>query len=368
MTKRKDGRWEVAVIDRTTGRRRRQYEKTIAGARATLKEMLSRADSGTPITDSGVTLSAYVEVWLADRAGRRRRESTVREYAWRLSKYVLPVLGGLRVKAIHVHHVEDLLDGIAAQGLSRSTVRAVRNALAAVLSDAVRARHLAVNVAAQAQIPEGASIARATRAPTSLEVQGLLQVASGTDIEPLLVLLMGTGARIGEALGMKWSDLDTASKAWTVARTVTRDARGAVVIGERTKTGESRRLWLPDEVMDALLHQRRMVARAKIAAVIWQDHDLVFPTVIGTAQDPRNVRKVLRPLAASAGFPGSFHALRHHFASVAVTTAPDVTVSKLLGHAKTATTTDLYAHLRDDDAVRIAVAVSVAVKQAGRQT
>ena len=53
---------------------------------------------------------------------------------------------------------------------------------------------------------------------------------------------------------------------------------------------------------------------------------------------------------------------------MAVTIAPDVTVSKALGHAKTATTTDLYSHLRSDDADRIAVAVSVAAKQAKPQT
>jgi integrase len=87
----------------------------------------------------------------------------------------------------------------------------------------------------------------------------------------------------------------------------------------------------------------------------------VFPTSIGTARDPHNARTVLKPLAVASGFPGSFHALRHWFASIAVTLAPDVTVSKVLGHARTSTTTDLYAHLRASDAARIAVAVSVAV-------
>ncbi len=77
----------------------------------------------------------------------------------------------------------------------------------------------------------------------------------------------------------------------------------------------------------------------------------------------RNVRKTLSPLAASCGFPGSFHALRPRYASVAVTMAPDVTVSKVLGHAKTATTTDLYSHLRSNDADRIAVAVKQATPQ-----
>lgn len=102
---------------------------------------------------------------------------------------------------------------------------------------------------------------------------------------------------------MKWSDLDMGLKTWTVARTTTRDLRGAVVVGDRTKTGEARQLPLADDVVAVLQNQRRTVTRARVASLIWRDDDLVFPTVVGTVQDPRNVRKALRPLAVSCGFP-----------------------------------------------------------------
>ncbi|HEY5135735.1 MAG TPA: hypothetical protein VIJ41_08085, partial [Candidatus Nanopelagicales bacterium] len=70
-----------------------------------------------------------------------------------------------------------------------------------------------------------------------------------------------------------------------------------------------------------------------------------------------------RPLAAGAGFPGSFHSLRHFYASVALSAVPEASVSKVLGHAKRSTTTDVYGHLRESDASTVAVAVSVAVKR-----
>lgn len=365
VSRRRDGRYEIAIVDPATGKRHRAYAKTIAQARAKLKEMVQRAEVGRPVLDTRITVSRYAEVWLEGRAGRRRRASTVREYKWRLGKYVLPAIGGVPLRDLRVPHVDALLDDLVAQGLAPSTIKAVRNALAGMLKDAVRDRDLAANVATLASLPEQPGGPRRA-IPTTEDVRSLLEEASGNEIEGLVQVLACTGARVGEALAMSWADVDLEAGTWTVTRTTTRSRSGAVVIGDRTKTGESRIVPLAPDVVEVLRNQRRVVARMKMAARLWEDLDLVFPSTVGTPQDPNNVRKVLRPLAVRAGFPGSFHGLRHHFASLAVTDAPDVTVAKILGHARTATTTDLYAHLRDGDARRIAVAVSVAVN-AGRQ-
>jgi integrase len=70
-----------------------------------------------------------------------------------------------------------------------------------------------------------------------------------------------------------------------------------------------------------------------VAGPWWVEHDLVFPSEGGTVWDPRNARKRLRPVAAAALFPGSFHALRHAFATTAVAVLPsDAAVAKVLGH------------------------------------
>lgn len=366
---RKDGRYEVAVIDPATGKRKRTYTKSEAEAKRVLRRMNGKADAGTPVLDAGATVKAYAELWLTDRAGRRRRESTVREYGYRLRQYVLPTLGRLRLRELTVVDVEDLLDALVAKGLARGTVTAIRNALAAMLQDAVRARQLSVNVARSAQLPEiGTSDTKQIEIPTDAQVGALINKARGTELEPVIAVCVGTGARIGEVLAMQWSDLDLDMGVWRIARTLTRGLDGSTQIGQRTKTGKAREIAIDPEIVVALRAQRKVVAEDRMRSAYWQDHDLVFPTNIGTAQDPHNVRRALKPLATAAGFPGAFHALRHWYASMAVTLAPDVTVSKLLGHARTSTTTDLYAHLRATDSARIssaiAVAVNVAVKDA----
>ncbi len=367
IRERKDGRWEVTVVDPVTRKRRSAYAKTEPEAKRILRRMTARADEGETVLDAGATLSTYSETWLADRAGRRRRESTVREYGYRMKTWVLPTLGRLRLREVTVLDVEDLLDSLVAQGLSPATVTAVRNALAALMQDAVRARHLRTNVARMAQMPEVVERHESrVKAPTDEQVHALIVKVSGTDLAPIVDVCAGTGARIGEVLAMRWADVDLDAGSWRVSRTLTRNLGGSTIVGQRTKTGESRAVPLQPVVVKSLRVQSRKVAEARLRSAYWQDHDLVFPSTIGTAQDPHNVRRALKPHTTAVGFPKAFHALRHWFASYAVTVATDVQVAKVLGHARTSTTVDTYAHLRPSDAVRITDAVGEAL--AGKAT
>ena len=93
----------------------------------------------------------------------------------------------------------------------------------------------------------------------------------------------------------------------------------------------------------------------------------MFPSSVGTPQDPNNIRARLRPIAKRAGFPASFHALRHFMVSVAASSGAAIAViAKVVGHKRVATTVDLYAHLLDEDALAVSSAVSSAVTRAVR--
>ena len=248
---RADGRFEIRVRDAATGIRVARYATTEREARKMLRAMLGRVDRGVVAADASATVRGYAEVWLAERAGRRRTESTVREYRRRLNKYVLPRIGGLKLSALTMLDVEDALDELVESGLSASTVRGSRIALAAMLTDAVRARHLAVNEAALARLPEMDRSARA-EVPTSVQVLDLLDAAIWFDeMAELLTVLATTGVRVGEALGAYWSDLDLEAGVWEVQRTTTVNAAGVAVIGSRTKTGEGRRVALHDAAVAA---------------------------------------------------------------------------------------------------------------------
>ena len=101
-----------------------------------------------------------------------------------------------------------------------------------------------------------------------------------------------------------------------------------------------------------------MAARRLKTGALWHDHDLVFPTRVGTPQDSRNLRKDLKLIAEKAGYRHSFHELRHVFATIAASEVSMASLSKVLGHRRMAITSDLYAHLYDPDAVKATEAVS----------
>lgn len=361
---RKDGRWEAKVTDPITGVRRSVYGKTEAEVRRLRLEMVTRREMGETVLDRAITYGGRTEEWLAGEAFKGRRESTVREYRRRLETYVLPLIGRRTLRRLTVADVEYVLDEAAKRGLSKSSLRGIRNAISAVLEDAVRSRELRTNVARGARLPEVTS--NKAKDPATLEeVAALLAEAEGTELCELLLLLIHTGCRIGEALGAKWSDVDLDAGRWHLSRTTTLNRDGQVVLGERTKTGDARLVHLQPEAITALRAQSARVASVRLKhGKLWQDNDLVFPTNVGTPQDARNLRKEFRLIARRAGYRHSFHELRHFFATVAASEVSMASLSKVLGHRRLSTTSDLYAHLYDPDAVKATQAISDALVRA----
>lgn len=131
------------------------------------------------------------------------------------------------------------------------------------------------------------------------------------------------------------------------------------------EVGDARLVRLQPDAVAALRAQSARVAALRLKhGKLRQDYDLVFPSSIGTPQDARNLRKDFRLIAEKAGYRHSFHELRHVFATIAASEVSMASLSKVLGHRKLSTTSDLYAHLYDPDAQKASKAVSDALGQA----
>lgn len=361
---RSDGRWCAKVTDPATGKSSTRYAKDESSARKLLLEMSRRAAAGAPVSDKRMTLKKYSQEWLSSRAGRRRSESTLYEYESRLERHIYPSLGALKLSSLTIPRVEAWLDELLEKGLSPSTVAAIRNTLAAVLSDAVKQRHLAVNVARLAEMPFRGEVSPVKVTPPTVgSTRKLLELADKKDPEigRFLRVIASTGCRIGELSAARWVDVDLERGLWRVERTITRDRQGRSKVGETTKSREAREVKLPSSAVEALLEQRRDVRKRQLAAPVWVDEAFVWPTSIGTAPDVHNVRKRIRAVATEAGFDGSAHSLRHLFASIAAESFELTIVAKLLGHKRVSTTSDLYAHLRPETRDGVADVVESAI-------
>jgi integrase len=330
--------------------------------------MLARIESGAPAIDSGVTLKVFTEQWLAESAGRRRAESTVHEYRSWLTRHVLPLIGHKPMNKITIRDVEAVLDSVVVKGLSPASVKGVRNAMAALFADAGKDRVIASNPARQAEMPLMSAVARKRKEPTTEELRALLREAGGLtdddqgELGRILTMCAHTGARIGEILGAKWSDINLDERVWMLARTTTKDAQGRLKVGDRTKTGEPRRVDLTGDLTATLRRQREFVAYRRSMAPLWHDEDWVFPSTIGTVRDSHNLRKLLKRTFPDWAF--TFHGIRHWFVSMGLTAsgAGLVQVSRLVGHRSTRTTQDVYGHLLDEGSSKVLDVVASALE------
>ena len=192
----------------------------------------------------------------------------------------------------------------------------------------------------------GAEETTEVRAWSRAEIETLLDLAREHEgrFAPLLHLLVATGMRRGEALGLQWADVDLEAGELAVRRSVTAHGVGT------PKSGRSRRVRLTPELAEELFDLRARRHREALQKGWAELPAWVFCSETGTMPSPRNVERVwyrVRRRAVRKGVrPLPLHAARHSWASLALSAGRSVKwVADQLGHADPALTLRVYAHL-----------------------
>ena len=232
-----------------------------------------------------------------------------------------------------------------AAGLAPSTVRTIYTVLRAALDIAVRDGLLRRNPVAAVRRP---AVERKDAAYLTVhDAHRLLESMRGERLELLFRLMLATGLRRGEALGLHWSDVDLDGGTLRVRWTLTRTSKG-LQLGE-PKTEKSRRtVPLPRSTVQLLrVHLQQQAAERREAGEAWQDSGLMFSTEVGSSLEPRNVLRRFETLAGRAGLRDvHLHTLRHSTASFLLAAGTHTkVVQEHLGHSSYAITADIYSHV-----------------------
>jgi integrase len=177
----------------------------------------------------------------------------------------------------------------------------------------------------------------------------LLIAAADHEWGPLFLVLLTTGMRRGECLGLRWRDLDWQAGKERIAQQVTA-VKGQIVIGE-PKTPKARRsVTLAPSCLAALKEHRTGQLEARLRATDWEDHELIFCTSRGKPIHPRNIGRTLDRLCSAAGVPRlSPHQTRHTHTTLLFQDGQNIKmISQRLGHSSVAVTLEIYAHLARD--------------------
>jgi integrase len=193
------------------------------------------------------------------------------------------------------------------------------------------------------------------------EVSQVLAAMRDTTIFPQIIVLLSTGMRRGELMGLQWGDLDLDGARLRIERAVEKTKEHGLRL-KAPKTRHGRRLvMLPSTAVAVLKEHRRLTLETRVALGIGKlpDAAFVFGGLDGGMRDPDRITQDWKRFAKARGLPAvTLHALRHSHASALIAAGTDpVTVSRRLGHGSPVVTMAVYAHLFDkgDEAAALAI-------------
>lgn len=363
VVKRGEGRWQIKWFDgRDASGKRRYRSKAVRGTRRDaereLRKTLASKDAGTYVEPSRETLSAYLTEWL-QAVKPRLASRTYRDYKRALTAYVIPLLGEARLADLRAVHIQKLYGDLqetglskreGAQGLGPRAIRLIHAPLRKALAQALKWDKIARNPALGVELPAQRRTEKRALEPD--QVRALLKAAEGSRFEALWIFMLDTGARPGEALGLRWSDLDLDAKTVTIRGAAAQDESGRPVLSEHPKTARSRRtLALHANTVEALrAHRKRQAEHAlKAGPNFNRDLGLVFPSEVGTVMSEGNLRRrYFADLLEAAKLAANLtpYSLRHTCATLALKAGiPVLVVAERLGHSNANMILAVYGHV-----------------------
>jgi len=346
ISRRKDGRWEIAIRAATTAgtrKRIRKYAKTRAEASELLTELKRQVQHGVPVPDKAWKLGAYLDYWLESRVRPNRRPATFAQCETVVRLYLRPGLGASSLQALTVPNVQSFLSAQIVAGRSIPTVQVIRKVLSAALTNALREELITRNVARLTELPTWES--REVKPWSADEATRFILSARSDSLYPAYLLLLLYGLRRGEVLGLRWCDIDFAEGMIRIRQQLQRI--GTELIQGPVKTRAGRRM-LP---MLATIREP-LLALWPAGASTDLGESLVFTTRSGRPVEPKNFVRSFQRLCIRHGLRViRVHDVRHTTATLLKRSGvPDRDIQLILGHSRVSTTQEIYQH--DDMAGR----------------
>jgi integrase len=346
-------RYEVSYLD-SDGRQRWRTITTLAEARRLRAELVTRVASGERVAPSKITFAEFADDWLAQQQ-TRLRPTTHRLYGSYLRHQINPRLGARKISTITVDDVAALiadmeqgwryqerggrLTRVQGKPFAAWTIRGVLVVLGRVLGRAARLGVINSNPVRRLEQEERPKSERREFPSFDRDAIGKLIASTPKRYRTLIAVSVLTGIRQGEAIGLRWQDVDI--KAGLLRIRYQLDRTGRLV---EPKTAAARRDVPIPPSLGRMLAVQKQAAFAKGHS---KPTDFVFCSETGASQNHRNItRRGLEKAVANGQLPKiRWHDLRHIAASALIAEGASVPhVSRVLGHATPAITLAIYAH------------------------
>lgn len=359
----KDGYWHgrVTVGIRDDGKPDRRHVMSKVSEAEVIKKVRrleSQRDAGK-VRKAGRawTLKAWLLHWVEEIAKPSVRDSTYSGYEVDVRVHLIPGLGAHRLEKLEPEHLERFYSKMLANGSKPATVHHVHRSLKTALNHALRRGHVTRNVAMLAAAPK---VEEEEVEPYDLEeVQRLLVEAAKLPNSARWSVALALGLRQGEALGLRWTDVDLTRGVIRVRMNRLRPkylhgcggdcgrkpgyCKQRVRKNEDTANTKSRAgrrvIGLPDELARLLeLHKKEQDRDRRRAGQEWRETGFVFTSPFGEPLVPSTDYDAWKDLLARAKVrDGRLHDARHTAATVLlILGVPERVVMQIMGWSSTA--------------------------------
>lgn len=289
-------------------------------------------------TLSNITFADWATRWL--NAKTDITQSTRRGYIARLNSHLLPAFGTSKLTSITNNEIGQWIAKAVERGEGLTVIKQAHGLLRQILKSAVLDGRLMRNAA------EGVALPRVKpKEKKALSLNQLRALAEECGEFKALVLFAGTtGLRWGELAALQCKDVSLLNRTVFVGKAYSSGLKGEKILGG-TKTHQSRTVPFSKEISPIV---SELVENKSAECHLFQ-----MPGY-GSMDYNNFMTRYFRPAVKRAGLLDvGFHTLRHTTASLLISQGtPITTVSKILGHASTQMTLDVYGHLYEDDATK----------------
>lgn len=356
-------KWQGALVIRfENGKpvRRKVSGTTESGTAAKLRDLDTRLRGDElPADGKPLTVEQWMTYWYKRIVPRTAKPYTIAGYNAKVNQYIIPILGHHRLDKLTPEHIDDAWDLLRDEGnptkaeptpLAPNTIHQTHRILAAALTVAVRRKKLRHNPAGRESMKAPPKIEQPIVPMTEDEVDKVLDTARGQWNSARWNVALAIGLRQGEALGLRWSDVDLEQGVVHVRQTLMRITGQGIVYGEPKSLAGRRSVVLPPSLLVALkAHRIEQTAARLEAGTHWTDSGLVFTLEDGRPIDPSVDAGRWRRLLEHAEVKHyRLHDARHSAGTMMVNQGVDIrTAMQILGHSQLSVTMR-YQHVVDE--------------------